>query len=310
MAARKNGLNAEIRSLYQGPLDEFTPARNALASRLRKEKRADDASEVKSLPKPTPSAWAVNLLFARDPEKMKELLAAGQRARTAQREAVSGKGVESLRESIRSARSLSDELRWDAAQILSDQERAPSRTVVERIAANLQALAFSPAAAEEAERGWLDRDLDPPGFEVLAGLQLAGAPVVNLEARRKKREEKKVEEKKKEPPAPKKPIQETRREEEARRKQEAAEQARQEREAERIRRRVAVAEEKLESARAEADSLREDLDQAESEAADARRKAEQAEQAAARIRERYERAAERLARAQEALREARESGPA
>ena len=309
MAARKNGLNAEIRNLYQGPLDEFTPARNALASRLRKEKRADDASEVKSLPKPTPSAWAVNLLFARDPEKMKELLAAGKRARTAQREAVSGKGVESLRESIRSARSLSDELRWDAAQILSDQGRAPSRTIVERIAANLQALAFSPAAAEEAERGWLDRDLDPPGFEVLAGLQLAGAPVVNLEARRKEREERKVEEKKKkEPPAPKKPIQETRREEEARRKQEAAEQARQEREAERIRRRVAVAEEKLESARAEAGSLREDLDQAESEAAEARRKAEQAEQAASRIRERYERAAERLARAQEALREARTPG--
>ncbi|HEV2851295.1 MAG TPA: hypothetical protein VHC97_00670 [Thermoanaerobaculia bacterium] len=311
MAPRKNGLNAEIRGLYQGPLDEFTSARNTLAARLKKEKRADEAAEVKSLPKPTPSAWAVNLLFERAPEKMAELLAAGKRARTAQREAVSGRGTGSLRDSIRTARSLSDELRWDAAHILSEQGRSPSRTIVERIAANLQALAFSPAAAEEAERGWLDRDLDPPGFEVLAGLQLAGAPVVNLEARRKEREEKK------EKPAParpkivptsKKSAQETRREEEARRKQEAAEQARQERETERVRRRVAVAEEKLERARAEADSLREDLDQAESEAAAARRQAEQAEQAAARIRERYERAAERLAHAQEAVREAREPG--
>lgn len=312
MAPRKTGLDAEIRGLYRGPLDEFTAARNALAARLKKEKRADDAAEVKSLPKPTPSAWGVNLLFDRDPEKMKELIAAGKRARTAQREAVSGRGIESLRETIRDARRLADELRWDAAHILSEQGRSPSRVIVERIAANLQALAFSPSAEEEASRGWLDRDLDPPGFEVLAGLQLAGAPVVDLEARRKERE------KRKEPaparpkavPQPKKPDRETLREAEARRKHEAAEQARQEREAERVRRRVAVAEEKLERAQAEADSLREDLDQAEREAAEARRRAEQAEQAAARIRERYERAAERLAHAQDAVREAGESGPA
>jgi hypothetical protein len=291
MAPRKTGLDAEIRDLYRGPLDEFTPARNALASRLKKEKRADDAAEVKSLPKPTPSAWGVNLLFEREPEKMKELLAAGKRARTAQREAVSGRGIESLRETIRDARRLADELRWDAAHILSEQERSPSRTIVERIAANLQAMAFSPAAAEEASRGWLDRDLDPPGFEVLAGLQLAGAPVVNLEARRKEREEKK----KPEPARPKAvPLPKTQKEEEERKKRETAEEARREREAERIRRRVAMAEEKVERARAEA------------AVAEARRGLEEAERIAARVRQRYERAAERLAHAEAALREPRE----
>jgi hypothetical protein len=310
MAPRKTGLDAEIRGLYRGPLDEFTPARNALASRLKKEKRADEAAEVKSLPKPTPSAWGVNLLFEREPEKMKELLAAGKRARTAQREAVSGRGLESLRETIRDARRLADELRWDAAHILSEQGRAPSRAIVDRIAANLQAMAFSPSAAEEASRGWLDRDLDPPGFEVLSGLQLAGAPVVNLEARRKEREEKK-----KPAPAPPKPVpvpkrdvREARKEEEERRKREAAEEARREREAERVRRRVAVAEEKVERARAEADPLREETEQAEAAVAEARRRLEEAERAAARVRDRYERAAERLAHAEAALREAREGG--
>lgn len=310
MAPRKTGLDAEIRGLYRGPFDEFTSARNALAARLKKEKRADEAAEVKSLPKPTPSAWGVNLLFEREPEKMKELLAAGKRARTAQREAVSGRGIESLRETIRDARRLADELRWDAAHILSEQGRSPSRTIVERIAANLQAIAFSPSAAEEASRGWLDRDLDPPGFEVLAGLQLAGAPVVNLEARRKEREEKKPE------PAPPKPApfpkkadrdaREARKEEEERRKREAAEEARREREAERIRRRVAVAEEKVERARAEADPLREETEQAEAAVTEARRRLEEAERAAARVRERYERAAERLAHAEAALREVQE----
>ena len=308
MAPRKTGLDAEIRDLYRGPLDEFTPARNALAARLKKEKRTDDAAEVKSLPKPTPSAWGVNLLFEREPEKMKELLAAGKRARTAQREAVSGRGLESLRETIRDARRLADELRWDAAHVLSEQGRgAPSRTIVERIAANLQALAFSPSAAEEASRGWLDRDLDPPGFEVLAGLT-AGAPVVDLEARRKEREEKKKEP---EPARPKadrdvRDVREARKEEEERRKREAAEEARREREAERVRRRVAVAEEKVERARAEADPLREEAEQAEAAVAEARRRLEEAERAAARIRPRYERAAERLAHAEAALREARE----
>jgi hypothetical protein len=300
MAPRKTGLDAEIRDLYRGPLDEFTAARNALAARLKKEKRADEAAEVKALPKPTPSAWGVSLLFEREPEKMKELLAAGKKARTAQHEAVSGRGGESLRESIRSARSLADELRWDAARILTERGRAPSRDVIERMAASLQALAFSPSASEEAERGWLDRDLDPPGFEVLAGLQVAGAPVVDLEARRKEREEKKK-------PEPAR-LKKEEKEEEERRKQDAAEEARREREAERVRRRVAVAEEKIERARAEADPLRKEMEQAEAAADKARRQAEEAEKAAARVRERYERAAERLAHAEAALREAREGG--
>ncbi|HKI06606.1 MAG TPA: hypothetical protein VKK31_31810 [Thermoanaerobaculia bacterium] len=313
MAPSKTGLNAEIRGLYQGPFDEFIASRNALAARLRKEKRADEAAEVKALPKPTPSAWAVNLLFGLQPEKMEALLGAGKRARTAQREAVSGRGAESLRETIRAARGLADELRWDAAHLLTERGRPPSRDLVERIAANLQALAFSPAAAEQVARGWLDRDLDPPGFEVLAGLQLAGAPVVDLAARRQeaKRQDEKKEDKK--PPAPpplkilKQPDREARqREEEARRKLEAAEQARKEREAERIRRRVVVAEEKADKARAEAQALHEEALEAENAAAEARQRAEEAERAAYRIREKADRAAERLARAEEAVRAAGE----
>jgi hypothetical protein len=195
--ASKTGLNTEIRDLYRLAPEEFTAARNALASRLGKEKRKDDAAEVKALPKPTPSAWAVNALFERQEQKMDALIAAGKRARAAQKEAVSGRGSESLREAIRLARGLADELRWDAAQILSEGGRPPSRDLVERIAANLQAIAFSPASAEQVARGWLDRDLDPPGFEVLAGLQVAASPVVDIashrpppEPRREAKEEK------------------------------------------------------------------------------------------------------------------------
>jgi hypothetical protein len=322
MPPRKAELDEEIQRLYRLPLEELIPARNALAARLRKEKRTDDAAEVRSLVKPTPSAWAVNALFEREPAKMEALLAAGKRARAAQREAVSGRGAEALREAIRAARGLSDELRWEAGQILAEQGRPPSRTMVERIAANLQALAFSPAAAEEAARGWLDRDLEPPGFEVLAGLQVAGAPVVDLAARRearRKEEERKKESPKPVPPPPPKVVarpertareakrqeegrRQQERREEARRRQEAAERSRREREEEQLRRRRAVAQEKVEQARAEADSLREEAERTEKEAADLRRQAETAERAAARAGERAEKASERLAAAEEALR--------
>ncbi|HEX4959392.1 MAG TPA: hypothetical protein VF173_01040 [Thermoanaerobaculia bacterium] len=322
MSSPATSLSAEIRDLYRLPPEEFIAARNALASRLNKEKRKDEAAEVKPLPKPTPSAWAVNALFERQPQKMDALIAAGKRARAAQREAISGRGAESLREAIRLARGLADELRWDAARILGERGSAPNRTLVERIAANLQALAFSPAASESASRGWLDRDLDPPGFEVLAGLQVAGSPVVDLASRRPPeppRAEKKAKEAKEEGRAPgrrKKVLhmpqppsaEEVRAAEEKRaaaeaRRREAAEQAEREKEAERLRQRIAEAEERVERIRSEAEPLLAEAEKLEAEAAEARRTAARAEQTAAKAREKADRAAERLARAEEELRE-------
>jgi hypothetical protein len=313
MAAKKNDLDAELQQLYRGPLEGFTAARNELAKQLKKLGHGEDADRVKSLAKPTPSAWAVNVLFDRDREKMDALLAAGKKARAAQQQAVSGRGAEALREGLGMVRRLVDELRRLGIGILAEAGRAASRAIMERIGTDLQALALSPAAAEEAARRWLDRDLDPPGFEVLAGLQLAGAPVVDIAARRAQREEKRAPAKKTPPPPPKvahppKPKGETERERKERERREAAEQARQEREAERIRRLVEVAEAKLERARNEADTLREVAEAAEKAASDARRRAEAAELAADRAREKADRAAERVERAEEEVKAAREGG--
>jgi hypothetical protein len=312
MATKKTDLDVELERLYRGPLDEFTPARNALAKQLRKLGSKKDADLVRALPKPTPSAWAVNLLFAREGEAMDALLAAGKRARAGQREAVAGRGAAALRESLEALRGLIDRLRRRGAGLLAESGRPVSRTLIERIGTDLQALALSPAAAGEAARRWLDRDLDPPGFEVLAGLQLAGAPVVDLAARRAQREEKREPARQPSPPRlvhpPRKTSRDAEREGKERQRQEAVERARREREEERIRRRVAVAGEKLERAQNEADSLREEAGQAEKAASDARRRAEAAELAAHRAREKADRAGERLARAQEELRTAGEPG--
>lgn len=327
--AAKTELKAEIRDLYRLPPEEFTVARNALASRLGKEKRKDEAAEVKAMPKPTPSAWAVNALFERQEQKMDALIAAGKAARTAQRQTVAGKGAESLREAIRLARGLADELRWDAAQILSEGSRPPGRDLVDRIAANLQAIAFSPAAAEQVARGWLDRDLDPPGFEVLAGLQVATSPVVDIASHRPPPEPRREAEKAKEEseerttparrrkkvlPMPRPPVPDAReiarekaRAAEEAKSREAAEQARRDKEAELQRRRIAVAEEKAERARSEAEPLLKEADRLAAEADEARQAAEKAGHAAAKAREKADRAAERLAEAEEALKQVREA---
>jgi hypothetical protein len=301
MVSKKTDLDAGIERLYRGPLDAFTSARNDLVKQLRKlggKEGKEDAERVRVLSKPTPSAWAVNVLFERESERMGALLAAGERARAGQREAVSGRGVEALRASLGEVRGLIDELRRRGAALLAESGRAVSRTVIERIGTDLQALALSPDAEAAASRHWLDQDLDPPGFEVLAGLQLAGASVVDLAARRAEREERKA-------PAPKKPAREVSKDDEGRERRKAVERAHHEREEERRRRRIEVAEEKAGRAREEAESLRAEADTAEASAAEARRRAEAAELTANRARDKADRAAERLVRAETEVKEAK-----
>ncbi|HSF42808.1 MAG TPA: hypothetical protein VLT87_23585 [Thermoanaerobaculia bacterium] len=321
MASRKAELDDELKRLYRGPLGEFTAARNALAKQLDKAGKKKEGDEVRALAKPTPSAWVVSQLFARETGKMDRLLGAGERARAAQREAVAGAGAERLREAMAAARDLVEELRQRAAAILSEEGRAPSRVMLDRVATNLQALAFSPAAADEASRGWLSRDLDPPGFEVFAGMRIP-ARVVNIESRRKPAAEPAEPAKKAKPPEPepsRKPEKGAakaskaeeaaeRRRRAAEEKREAAERARQEREAAKRRERVTRAEERVERAAAEEDFLRRKAEQSEKTAEEARRRAEAAEEEAEQARRRADRAVEALARAREALAQAREAG--
>ena len=53
----------EIDALFALPLAELTAARNALASRLRKEERAAEAERVTAIPRRPATAWAVNQLY-------------------------------------------------------------------------------------------------------------------------------------------------------------------------------------------------------------------------------------------------------
>ncbi len=174
--ARRPSLDRELGELYRLPLTEFTAARNALVKRLAAAGDGEGAKSVQARGKPSPSAWAVTQLLARHPDRMTELLSAGKEARAAQRQAMAGRGAEAFRAALEQARGLVDELRGEAESILAESGRPPSAAVVERLAADFQALAFLPGAAETVRRGYLESDLEAPGFEVLAGLQLAATP--------------------------------------------------------------------------------------------------------------------------------------
>jgi hypothetical protein len=322
------GTDAEIGRLYSLPLGEFTAARNALVARLKKEGHGAEAARVKALVKPGPSAWAVNALLRAEPAAMKELLAAGERARTAQRRVAAGRaGAADLRQALEEARRQRDELRRRGAALLAESGRKPSQAVLERLTGNLDALALDPAATAVQKRGWLDADLEPPGFEVLAGLQLAAGAQYQLRLLRGGGEADGGEAARARParghagpravraiptvtrrsaasaepahPAPS---------DEARRRWEEAARARSEREAAKRRERLARIEERLSRARDEATERRAEAEQKERAAAEAERAAATARREAERARERSDRAAEQVAKVREELDAARGEG--
>lgn len=316
MARRRSKLDTEIQHLYGLPLGEFTAARNALAKQLKKSGDKEGSDEVASLPKPSVSAWAVNHLFTVAPEQMEELLASGDRARKALREILSGGDPGALRDAIQEARDLANELRDRAVDVLSEEGRRPGQAIVDRIATNLQSLAFSPAAEPQIERGWLDVDLPPPGFEVLAGLQLAAtarpqkappkpAPTPKPVPAAKKKADDRREESKEEERLREKREREEARAREQREKEEARAEERRERLEAQRREKLARAQAERDEAAGRADFLRRKAEQAEKAAEELRERLEEAERAAEDARKRADEADKLLARADKAVRAAK-----
>jgi hypothetical protein len=302
-------LEAVVADLYRRPLGEFTAAREALAKQLRSAGRKDDAAQVHALTKAPPAAHLVNRLFAEEGKRLAALLAAGESARASQRAAVSGKGGETLPKELARVRELVEALRQRAGEFAGEGGRAAARELLDRVGATLQALAFG-VDDEAAQRGWLDRDLEPPGFEVMAALELASRtqqPLPRWPARRaepsaKSRSAPTPSGARSGSPAPARKhnlalVRPTRAEVERGRRAAAArtavEQAR-----------AAAAPLERAAKEGDAEALKKDVEAvaAETTAREARRRAELAARNAAQLRAKAERAAQELERAEVALR--------
>jgi hypothetical protein len=182
MAARKTTgtgkqtggeVEAGIEQLYALPPGQFAAARKQLAAKLRQAGRGAAAERVSELVKPTPSVWAINLLLRQEGERVAALLAAGERARATQQRLLSGKaGAEALQGSAKEVRALVELLRRRAVELASAAGLRVGALTRERIEADLEAMALDPAGAGAVAGGWLERDLDRPGLNVLAGARL------------------------------------------------------------------------------------------------------------------------------------------
>lgn len=157
--------------LYGLPLEEFTSARDAFAKELRKAGKKEAADEVKSLRKPSVSAWAVNQAARRRPQDVKRLVRAGGELRKAQRGVVGGGDPAALREATRGHRELVEELTDTAREILAERG-AVSPAIVTRVAQTLRGASIDKDASKALETGTLTEDVEQAGF----GPLLAAVP--------------------------------------------------------------------------------------------------------------------------------------
>lgn len=172
----KRKLDDEIDDLFRLPVAEFTNARNALAARLKKEGRTNDAERVKLLAKPSISAWAVNQLYWDHRAAFDQLIATGKSFRH---------GPTTRRESLDARRGALVELSELATTLLRDAGHNPSQDTIRRVTATLEALSAYALLPDGPIPGRLTNDVDPPSFESLASLMSGGKSIEPAPARKK-----------------------------------------------------------------------------------------------------------------------------
>jgi DNA repair exonuclease SbcCD ATPase subunit len=153
----------DIDRLYQLPLDEFTPARNALA------KQSGDAT-VKSLQKPNIAAWAINQLYWTRRRDYDRIVAAATKLRDAHLSMLTGRSADvpaAERDHAAAVRGGSDAIR----EILRQAGEAESQATLTAVQDTLNAL-----PADDLP-GRLTRPLKPKGFEALLGLVTSGTAI-------------------------------------------------------------------------------------------------------------------------------------
>ena len=143
----------EADELYGLPDDEFTSARDALAKRLRGEKRREEADEVKALRRPSVAAGAINRAVRE--HGADELLDAGEALREAHEALLSGSGdAAGVREATARER---EAVRDFAALALGD---GASASTEEKVRATLHAASIDDDVRELLVAGRLERDAE------------------------------------------------------------------------------------------------------------------------------------------------------
>jgi hypothetical protein len=161
-----SSLESSIDSLYQGPLDQFVPARLALARTLTR----DDARIVKQLPKPTVAAWAANQVYWRTRPVYDRLIKSGKKLRSAQIAALNGRALD-MREVADEHRAAVAQAVAEASRLAADVDAHPNTDELSR---TFEALSVE--TGQTGPPGRLNKALQPAGFEALAGIVVKTPP--------------------------------------------------------------------------------------------------------------------------------------
>jgi hypothetical protein len=119
--------------------------------------------------------WTANQLARREPGELRALLRSAEELRKAQEKALAGKGAADLQKRLDEQRRAVRALAKLGRDILADEGRSVSDAIVERIAKTLDAAALDEGSRFLLRAGRLTEEVEPLGFEVLAGMPAAPA---------------------------------------------------------------------------------------------------------------------------------------
>jgi hypothetical protein len=156
-------LDRELDELYAKPLDEFTKARNDLATRLRKAHQSEAAEEIRGLKKPSVVAWAANALARARPDLVGELLTAGEELRRIQQRALGGDEEASSELPAAAARER-EAIRALVNAAHRELGARASPATLDRLSQTLRAAAVDPGRAAVLAAGRLTEELQAVGF--------------------------------------------------------------------------------------------------------------------------------------------------
>ena len=162
--------------LYALAPAEFTAARNAAAREVKDAADFELAKRVQELRKPSPAAWAVNLLARQRAEELEQLADLGATMREAQEELDRAQ----LAELTRQRRALVNALAREAADLATEARHNLTATVVEEVAKTLQAALNDPSAAAAVRSGRLVRGLEATGIEPVDLTDAVAAPEASM----------------------------------------------------------------------------------------------------------------------------------
>ena len=160
MAVMEEELERAAQALYALPFDEFVAARTAAAKDAATSNKPL-AQAIRSLPKPSVAAWAVNMLAHHRPGAVQQLRTLGQTMQEAQ----ASLDAAALRELAKERRKLLGSAVGEARLAAEEQGRKVSDPVATEVEETLRAATADLAAAAAVESGLLLHGLSADGVD-------------------------------------------------------------------------------------------------------------------------------------------------